>query len=40
MSELKEIYRGDEISLSRENCQGGWEQTYYNISRVADRSRA
>ncbi|HHL0959907.1 TPA: hypothetical protein ACQVH3_004681 [Serratia marcescens] len=37
MSELKEIYRGHEIWLSREKCQGGWEQTYYSIFRVADR---
>lgn len=33
---MKEVYKGFEITISREECLGGWENTYWTIIRQSD----
>ena len=36
MVKYSEIYRGHEITISRERSNGGWTMTYYSIFRELD----
>ncbi|MBO9380217.1 hypothetical protein GG804_25965 [Sphingomonas histidinilytica] len=33
---MKTVYRGHEITVTRERCLGGWDQLYYSIFRQSD----
>lgn len=33
---MMKVYKGYEINVERENCLGGWEQTYFSVFRISD----